>query len=156
MSDNPFITGSLLAFATLLPSFAARPDFKTAVQPILEANCVRCHTESKIKGGLRIDTYEKLMEGGDTAEAVVPGKPSESELLLRIYLRPIDEGVMPDEGKALKPEDVAILDAWVESGAEWPKGVTLTERKPETPKRVAIPTRTPSSNADAATMLDDL
>ena len=96
------------------------------------------------------------MEGGDTAEAVVPGKPGKSELLLRIHLRPIDEGVMPDEGKALEPEEVAILDAWVESGAEWPKGVTLTERKPEMPKRVAMPTRTPSSNADAATMLDDL
>ncbi|HCN81453.1 MAG TPA: hypothetical protein DIS80_09985, partial [Verrucomicrobiales bacterium] len=130
MKRNPFFTSSLLAFATILPSVAANPDFKTTVQPILEANCVRCHNQSKVKGGLRIDTYEKLMEGGDTSEAVVPGKPDKSELLLRIHLRPIDEGVMPDEGKALKPEEVAILDAWVEAGAEWPEGVTLTERKP--------------------------
>lgn len=96
------------------------------------------------------------MEGGDTSEAVVPGKPDKSELLLRIHLRPIDEGVMPDEGKALKPEEVAILDAWVEAGAEWPEGVTLTEQKPEMPKRVAMPTRIPSSNSEAAVMLDDL
>ncbi len=96
------------------------------------------------------------MEGGDTSEAVVPGKPDKSELLLRIHLRPIDEGVMPDEGKALKPEEVAILDAWVEAGAEWPEGVTLTERKPEMPKRVAMPTRIPSNNSEAAVMLDDL
>ena len=96
------------------------------------------------------------MEGGDTSEAVVPGKPDKSELLLRIHLRPIDEGVMPDEGKALKPEEVAILDAWVEAGAEWPEGVTLTERKPKMPKRVPMPTRIPSSNSEAAFMLDDL
>ncbi len=96
------------------------------------------------------------MEGGDTSEAVVPGKPDKSELLLRIHLRPIDEGVMPDEGKALKPEEVTILDAWVEAGAEWPEGVTLTERKPEMPKRVAMPTKIPSSNSEAAVMLDDL
>ena len=96
------------------------------------------------------------MEGGDTSEAVVPGKPDKSELLLRIHLRPIDEGVMPDEGKALKPEEVTILDAWVEAGAEWPEGVTLTEQKPEMPKRVAMPTRIPSSNSEAAVMLDDL
>ena len=96
------------------------------------------------------------MEGGDTSEAVVPGKPDKSELLLRIHLRPIDEGVMPDEGKALKPEEVAILDAWVEAGAEWPEGVTLTERKPKMPKRVPMPTRIPSSNSEAAVMLDDL
>ena len=96
------------------------------------------------------------MEGGDTADAVVPGKPDESELLVRIHLRPIDEGVMPDEGQALTGEEVAILDAWVKSGAKWPKGVTLTERKPEKPKRVAMPTKTPANNAEAAVMLDDL
>jgi len=146
----------LAAIAGALPTFAAPPDFKKEVQPILETNCVRCHTESKVKGGLRIDTYERLMEGGDTADAVVPGKPDESELLVRIHLRPIDEGVMPDEGQALTGEEVAILDAWVESGAKWPKGVTLTERKPEKPKRVAMPTKTPANNAEAAVMLDDL
>ena len=140
----------------ILPTLAAGPDFKTEVQPILETNCVRCHTESKVKGGLRIDTYEKLMEGGDTAEAVVPGKPDESELLIRIHLRPIDEGVMPDEGQRISHEDAAILDAWVESGAEWPKGVTLTERKPEKPKRVAMPNKAPANNFEAARMLDDL
>ncbi len=146
----------MAAIAGALPTFAAPPDFKKEVQPILETNCVRCHTESKVKGGLRIDTYERLMEGGDTADAVVPGKPDESELLVRIHLRPIDEGVMPDEGQALTGEEVAILDAWVESGAKWPKGVTLTERKPEKPKRVAMPTKTPANNAEAAVMLDDL
>ncbi|MDB4509670.1 PSD1 and planctomycete cytochrome C domain-containing protein [Akkermansiaceae bacterium] len=146
----------MAAIAGALQTLAAPPDFKAEVQPILETNCVRCHTESKVKGGLRIDTYERLMEGGDTAEAVVPGKPDESELLVRIHLRPIDEGVMPDEGQALTGGEVAILDAWVESGAKWPKGVTLTERKPEKPKRVAMPTKAPANNAEAAVMLDDL
>lgn len=156
MKTSQLITLTLAAIAGALPTFAAPPDFKKEVQPILETNCVRCHTESKVKGGLRIDTYERLMEGGDTADAVVPGKPDESELLVRIHLRPIDEGVMPDEGQALTGEEVAILDAWVESGAKWPKGVTLTERKPEKPKRVAMPTKTPANNAEAAVMLDDL
>ncbi|MEN8681183.1 MAG: DUF1553 domain-containing protein [Akkermansiaceae bacterium] len=156
MKTSQLVTLTLAAIAGALPTFAAPPDFKKEVQPILETNCVRCHTESKVKGGLRIDTYERLMEGGDTADAVVPGKPDESELLVRIHLRPIDEGVMPDEGQALTGEEVAILDAWVESGAKWPKGVTLTERKPEKPKRVAMPTKTPANNAEAAVMLDDL
>ena len=86
-----------------------------------------------------MDTYEKLLEGGETADALVPGNPVKSELLVRIHLRPIDEGVMPDEGQALTPEEVALLDAWVKAGANWPKGLTLSERKPEAPKRVAMP-----------------
>lgn len=140
-----------LTFAT-----AAEPDFRTHIQPILETNCVRCHTEKKVKGGLRLDTHEKMLEGGDTADAVVPGDPSKSELLVRVHLRPIDEGVMPDEGQMLKPEEVALLDAWVQAGAPWPKGVTLVERKPKKPKRVAMPEKAPNSNLEAAAMLDNI
>ncbi len=103
-----------------------------------------------------MDTYEKMMEGGDTADAIVPGKPEESELLIRVHLRPIDEGVMPDEGQMLKHEELELLDSWVKTGALWPKGVTLTERKPAKPKRVAMPTKAPESNFEAAEMLDDL
>jgi len=142
--------------ATSLPVFAASPDFKEEIQPILELNCVRCHNEDKVKGGLRMDTYEKIMVGGDTADAIVPGKPEKSELLIRVHLRPIDEGVMPDEGQMLKNEDLKLLDAWVKAGAKWPKGVTLTERKPPKPKRVAMPSKAPDSVHEAAEMLDDL
>ena len=135
---------------------AVEPDFTKEIQPILETHCVRCHTEDKVKGGLRIDTFEKLMEGGDTAEAIVPGHPEKSELLIRVHLRPIDEGVMPDEGQALRPEEVALLEAWVKAGAAWPKGLRLVERKPLKPKRVAMPKIIPQSNAEAASLLDDL
>ncbi|MFK7909894.1 MAG: DUF1549 domain-containing protein, partial [Akkermansiaceae bacterium] len=152
---NPIIC-ILSILATAIPASADVPDFRKDIQPILESNCVRCHTESKVKGGLRMDTYEKIMEGGETADAIVPGDPSKSELLVRIHLRPIDEGVMPDEGQALKPEEVALLDAWVKAGAKWPKGVTLTERKPEKPKRVAMPKKAPANNIEAAAFLDDI
>lgn len=139
-----------------LPVFAAAPDFREQIQPILERNCVRCHTKDKVKGGLRMDTHELLLEGGETADAVVAGNVEKSELLVRIHLRPIDEGVMPDEGQALKPEEVALLDAWVEGGASWPEGVTLTERKPEQPKRIALPKKAPGSTTETAAMLDEL
>lgn len=157
MFPRPDTTFTALALLTLaLPAAAAAPDFAEQIQPILERNCVRCHNADKIKGGLRMDTHELILEGGETADAIVPGDIAKSELLVRIHLRPIDEGVMPDEGRALKPEEVALLDAWVESGADWPKGVTLTERKPEPIKRVALPKKSPSSPTEAAAMLDDI
>ena len=146
----------LCALTIALPVFAASPDFREDIQPILESHCVRCHSESKVKGGLRMDTYEKIMEGGDTADAIVPGNPEKSEMLVRVHLRPIDEGIMPDEGQMLKHEDLVLLNEWVKAGAKWPKGVTLTERKPVKPKRVAMPTKAPESNFEAAEMLDDL
>ncbi|MFK7851719.1 MAG: DUF1549 domain-containing protein [Akkermansiaceae bacterium] len=150
----------LIFFSTLLikpiNALPTAPDFVNDVQPILERNCVRCHNPEKIKGGLRMDTYEAIMEGGDSADALVPGKPEKSELLLRVLLRPIDEGVMPDEGKALEPREVVTLEAWIKSGAKWPSGLTLKEKKPEPIKRVPIPNRIPKSAEDAAGIIDEV
>ena len=67
-----------LAFASLAAQAAASPDFVANIQPILEQNCLRCHNEDDAKGGLRMDTYEAIMEGGDTADALVPGNPAAS------------------------------------------------------------------------------
>ncbi len=154
---TPIRTLRSLAFAGLSVQAAiAAPDFTEDIQPILERNCVRCHDADKTKGGLRMDTYELIMEGGDTADAIVPGDPAASEILVRVHLRPIDEGVMPDEGRALEPAEVALLDDWVRAGAHWPAGVTLTEQKPDPIKRVSIPDRIPTSAADAASVIDDI
>ena len=96
MFPRPDTTFTALALLTLaLPAAAAAPDFAEQIQPILERNCVRCHNADKIKGGLRMDTHELILEGGETADAIVPGDIAKSELLVRIHLRPIDEGVMP-------------------------------------------------------------
>ena len=132
------------------------PDFVTQIQPILERNCVRCHNADKDKGSLRLDTYEEMMKGGAQAEAVVAGKPEESDLIVRTHLRPIDEGFMPDEGQMLTHEELDLLTAWVKTGAKWPKGVTLTEKKPEPVKRVAMPKRAPRNATEAAAYLDDI
>lgn len=156
MHLKPFILGALGFPVLAATASPGNPDFITDVQPILEQNCVRCHNAEKTKGGLRMDTHELIMEGGDTADAIVPGDPSSSELLVRIHLRPIDEGVMPDEGRALEPSEVAVLTAWVKAGAPWPEGVTLTEKKPAPIKRVSLPTKTPESPAEAAAMTDDI
>lgn len=142
--------------ASLPLGAGASPNFKRDIQPILESNCVRCHNAKKTKGGLRMDTHAKIMEGGEEAEAIVPGKPDESELIKRIHLRPIDEGFMPDEGQALRKEQLDTLTAWVKAGATWPEGVTLTERKPSAIKRVAMPNKAPKNLTEAARLLDDI
>ena len=146
-----------LIWAQADPAHAVgRPDFVTQIQPILERNCVRCHHANKDKGSLRLDTYEEMMKGGAEAEAVVPGDPEQSELIVRTHLRPIDEGFMPDEGQMLTADELELLTAWVKTGAAWPQGVTLTEKKPEPVKRVAMPKRPPTNPHQAAAYLDDI
>lgn len=150
------IVVSIGTLALVHTVFAAGPDFKKDIQPIFERSCVRCHNEDKVKGGLRMDTHAAIMEGGDTADAIVPGDTAASEILVRLHLRPIDEGVMPDEGRALEPAEITLLDAWVKAGADWPDGITLTEQKPPPIMRVSLPENAPKSPTEAAAMLDDI
>ena len=48
-------------------------DFARDIQPILAASCVRCHRAARAEGGLRLDTRQGLLEGGDSGGAVVRG-----------------------------------------------------------------------------------
>ena len=52
----------------------AAPDYARDVVPILEANCVRCHSPAQQEGGLLLDAYEDLVRGGDTGAVIKPGR----------------------------------------------------------------------------------
>ncbi len=54
--------------------------FENKIRPSLSKYCYECHSEEtgKTKGGLLVDTRVGLLQGGDTAPAVVPGDLKES------------------------------------------------------------------------------
>ncbi|HET6217137.1 MAG TPA: c-type cytochrome domain-containing protein [Acidobacteriaceae bacterium] len=86
--------------------------------PVFDANCVVCHGEQKVKGGLRLDTYDRLMRGGKEGAVIIPGKPDRSILLERITLPTDHKKFMPSEGKPpLKPEEITWIRAWILQGA---------------------------------------
>src|SRR4051794_4559655 len=56
--------------------------FGRKVRPVLAASWVKCHGPVKASGGLRLDSREAILKGGETGPAVVPGDPG-SSLLVR-------------------------------------------------------------------------
>ncbi len=90
--------------------------FEQKVRPLLAENCYSCHGGKKQKGGLRLDSLEAILKGGETGPAVVPGKPDESLLVEAIHYQGLE---MPPTGR-LAPEKVAALARWVSLGAPWP------------------------------------
>jgi hypothetical protein len=107
-----------LAEAAKTPEAEAR-HFHTVVLPILQAECFRCHGE-KSQGGLTLNSRQTALKGGDSEiPAIVPGKAAESEMIAR--LRHEDADVrMPPTGKPLAAEKIAILEKWINDGAQWP------------------------------------
>ncbi len=96
---------------------AAREQFfEKSVRPLLAENCYSCHSAKKQKGGLRLDSLEAILKGGESGPALVPGKPGESLLVEAINYDGLE---MPPTGK-LPPEKVAVLSRWVFLGAPWP------------------------------------
>src|SRR5258705_118258 len=94
---------------------AADSPFEKSFAPIVLRNCVGCHNPSEAKGGLDLTSKQTTLKGGKTGEVIVAGKPDESLLIERVT-----DGSMPPKGKGarLSKEDVALLAAWVKTGAE--------------------------------------
>lgn len=94
--------------------------FLQEVRPLLEAHCFECHGARKQKGGLRMDSKSWLFNGEESDWSVLPGKAVESLLIHRVELDRADPDAMPPEGDGLKPEEIAKLRKWIDSGAAYP------------------------------------
>ena len=91
--------------------------FEARVRPILVDQCLKCHGPKKQSSGLRLDSRESALKGGDNGPALVPAKPDES-LLVRAIAQTHEELKMPPNGK-LPEASVAIIRQWVAQGAPW-------------------------------------
>ncbi|MFC5865083.1 c-type cytochrome domain-containing protein [Acidicapsa dinghuensis] len=88
------------------------------INPVLDAKCVSCHSASNAKAGLRLDTYDRLMRGGQDGTSILPGKPDASMLLKRVTLPNTDRHFMPAEGRTpLTTEEISWIRAWILAGA---------------------------------------
>jgi hypothetical protein len=77
-----------------------------------------CHGPRQQQSGLRLDLRQNALRGGDYGVVIVPGKAAESKLLQRLLGS--DAGLqMPPTG-ALPPDEIDVLRAWIDSGAEMP------------------------------------
>ena len=92
--------------------------FEARIRPTLADVCFRCHGDQKQSGGLRVDSLEALLRGGDSGPAIVPGSPATS-LLIRALRRDDDVSAMPP-AEPLDNRALTDFSKWVADGAVWP------------------------------------
>lgn len=108
--------------------------YADVVVPILESKCLACHGEGKDqkkKGGLLMDSWEGLLDGGEEAAALVPGDVKESFMIEVLHLPEDDDYHMPPPKKdPMEAHEIELLEWWVgilPDGDKQPEDKTLKE-----------------------------
>ena len=94
--------------------------FETKIRPVLSGACFKCHSEgSRVRGGLRVDTPDAMLRGGESGPAIVPGD-ADSSILIRALRHSDEDYEMPPSGK-LSDEVIADFEQWVAMGCPDPR-----------------------------------
>ena len=97
---------------------SAPPNYATDVAPILQKNCVICHSHAAHKSGLVMDSYDALMKGGTHGPSIVPHNADGSPLVA--MLEGTAKPRMPLDDDPLSAKDIAAIKAWINAGAIGP------------------------------------
>jgi hypothetical protein len=121
-----FYRASLCCFLAMQALAALRAEdinFARDIQPLLTVRCVGCHGPTHQHGGLRLDTREHALKGGESGRPVIETPLEENELWRRVASNSA-EVRMPLEGPRLKSEELARVKAWAMAGAPWGDATT--------------------------------
>ena len=122
-----FVGKSLLEAApfliVVLASIAARaddnapPSFSKQIKPFVAKYCMECHNHDDADSGLVVESFESLLKGGEHGPAFVAGKPDESRIVLQLEGK-VKPKMPPKAANQPKPEEIALVRAWVTAGAK--------------------------------------
>src|SRR5580693_1983465 len=132
-----FVVFGAIVFAAIgsaqPPVRVDRVDFGKDVLPILRQNCVGCHGPVQQNSGMRLDRKSSVI----SRRGVVPGSSENSFLFHRISGSAYGMQ-MPPTG-ALRPEQINVIKAWIDQGADWPDSLANeADLPPLNPKAVAM------------------
>ncbi len=94
--------------------------FSSDIQPILAEKCWKCHgvDEQSRQAELRLD----LRDSAILSKAIIPGKPSQSQLIERILEQDDSKRMPPPESKkSLSNSEIQLISDWIQQGAPYDK-----------------------------------
>ena len=90
--------------------------FEEHIKPIFRQHCLNCHNQGEAKGGLSLDSFTAMMEGGASGEVVYDDGDVEGSRLWQLVNHD-DTPVMPPNQDKIAAEQLQLLRSWIEGGA---------------------------------------
>jgi len=109
------LTTAPLLRAEQQPEQANKVTYEDHVKPILRQHCFNCHHQGEKKGGLALDTYTSVMEGGGSGEIVYDDGDAAGSRLWQLVNHD-DTPVMPPNSDKLPAEKLAVIRSWIDGG----------------------------------------
>lgn len=142
--------------------------YDDVIQPILEARCYDCHSSTKQKGKLRLDSKDFILRGGEDG-LIVRGGPADSSALYGRLVLPLEheDHMPPSEKPQLSSSEIALIKYWIEEEAPFDVPVAQFDNQKKiaaiitslkaAPEESWIPEKDVSAaSKDAMTKLHDL
>ena len=117
----PVVSAAEIQTNLLSQPVTVKIDFARDIQPVFALSCVRCHGPEKPRSHFRLDNRTSALQGGnENTNDVVPGD-SRNSLLLNYVAREVPDMEMPPPGRGdpLTPQQIGLLRAWIDQGANW-------------------------------------
>jgi hypothetical protein len=96
-------------------SAQAKITYDEHVLPFFKGKCIGCHNQDKKRGGLVLNNYTRVMEGGSSGAAVKAGDPDNS--LLYKAIAHTSEPFMPPRSPKVPQAMLDLVRKWIAGGA---------------------------------------
>ncbi len=89
--------------------------FDDHVKPIFRQHCASCHNQGEKKGGLALDSFTAVMEGGGSGEIVFDDGDADGSRLWQL-INHDDTPVMPPNQDKIPADQLSVVRSWIEGG----------------------------------------
>ncbi len=131
----------LAAGLPLIAQQTKAPDFVHEIAPIFKQHCADCHTGDKKKGGFSLNAHPDWLAGSENGAVFNAKTPAKSKVLEVIFSDDPEVQMPPPKKDRPRPTkaQLALLQSWVLSGADWESGYAFTKPAYNAPFKPRLP-----------------
>jgi mono/diheme cytochrome c family protein len=121
MSMQWILAAALIAAPAARADGVAAPDYASKIAPIFKKYCAGCHNDEDREGKFSVESYASLLKGTAHGPAVLPGD-SKASRMIRVLTGAAKPMMPPKDEPRPDADEIALIAAWIESGARGPQG----------------------------------